>query len=793
MLTLITRSLAAHRGRLLLTMVAVTLSVGFITASFVLADSLRAVFGDISASIYDDVDAEIRAADGDFDQLVSGDRFAQADLEATAGIDGVSSIVPSLGARDLLFTVNAAGQLVRPAGPPTLTFSASSDGEAAPFSLVAGDWPGAGQVALDSAQAEVLGIEVGDPVAVAVPAGEEAFTLSGTVTFGDTESGAIPYFLLFDLPTTQQLLGAPGLVDAASIIVDQGADVETTIAAVAAALPDGLVVADRSELVQEQEAEFRQVIDIIQMALLGFALVTLIVSTFVIANTFAVLVGQQRRQIGMLRAIGANGAQAVGLVVAEAALVGLLASGLGIGAGVGVAELIKTLFESVTNGAGFPEGPTLITPRTIAVAICVGIGVTVLSALVPALRAGRTSPMEALRSTDSTTRRRSRILAPLVGATIGRLGPAGELAAGGVSRNPRRVFTTAMSMIVGMAIIGAITVLASSYQATVADSTADAYDGEVVITGVDGVAVPYTAMAGLAELPEVAAASGIGATEVLVDGEITGIVGHQPERAEGVVVLSAIAGSTDAIGDDQVIVTAPMASQRQLDVGDWVPVGFSDGALVELEVAAIIEETVAVDGDLLVDAGLIAAHARNVDAGYGVVRLVDGVTTDEGIAAVEAALAGQPQLDVSTMNEWVEARGAIGSQLAALANGLLALTIVVALVGIANTITLSMLERRRELGLLRAVGLSRRQLRAMVGYEAATLATIGAASGLLLGVAAALTAAPFIPASAIGSIQLPLTSLAAYLGIAIVLGVAAAILPARRLERMPVLDALSGA
>lgn len=789
---LIIRSLLAHRGRLALTLVAVTLSVSFVTAGFVLADSLRSVFGDVSSGIYDGVDAEIRAADGDFDQLASGQRFPEETLDAAASVPGVESIVPSLGGREVLFSVDDDG-VVRPTGPPTLTFSTTDQWDVSPFTPTSGRAPGRGEVMLDATQAEVLDAQVGDEVIVSTPDGLETFTLSGTVTFGDVEAGVIPYFLLFELETMQRLLDAPGLVDSAAVSVEPGVEVDTVVEDLQAALPGSLLVADRSQLVDEQNNEFGQVIGLIQTALLGFAFVTLFVSTFVIANTFAVLVGRQRQQIGMLRAIGASGGQAVGLVVAEAALVGIVASGLGLLGGIAVAEGIILLFETVTTG-GFPEGPTLILPRTVAVAVAVGIGVTVASAVVPAIRAGRTSPMEALRpnlaGAVGAPSRTGRALQWLAGATVGRLGPAGGLAATGAARNPRRVLTTALSMIVGLTLIGSLTVLGASYRTTVEDTAELGYEADLIIVGDEGAAVPHAAVAALADLPEVAAAAGYGSTEVLHDGVVTTIAGFDSATADGVVVLDAIEGSTGPLAADQAIITEERAASGSLGVGDRIPVEFSDGAVVDLTVAAVIEPTDLIDSDLLVDAGLIADHARNVDADRGVVRLAEGIGPARGTEVVTRALADRPQLEITTMAEHTESLQARSSQLLALANGLLALTIVVALTGIANTVALSMLERGRELGLLRAVGMTRRQLRTMVRYEAAILSAIGAVAGLALGVGVALVAAPLLPDALVATTTIPIGSLAAYLLISVTFGVLAAALPARRAARRPILDAL---
>jgi DNA-binding NarL/FixJ family response regulator len=327
-------------------------------------------------------------------------------------------------------------------------------------------------------------------------------------------------------------------------------------------------------------------LDLIGTALLGFAAVTLFVSTFVIANTFAVLVGQQRRQLGLLRAVGATSRQTMVMVLAEAGLVGAVASGVGLGAGVLVAEGIKALFEAVTTG-GFPEGPTRILLRTVLLATTVGVGVTVVSALTPARRAGRVTPLEAMRS-----------------------------------------------------------------------------------------------------------------------------------ESVGVVTPTPIAGATGPLAPDEALMVESFAADHGLEVGDRVPVTFSDDTVVDLELAAVIREVNPVDAKILVDRSLVAAHARNVDAQFGAVRFARGVAPEEGMDAVGTVLADFPQIEAKTIAEHLEGREQQAQQVLTMANGLLVLTIVVALTGIANTIVLSALERRSEFGLLRAVGMTTRQVRTMVRYEA---------------------------------------------------------------------------
>lgn len=788
MSTLILRSLRAHRSRLILTIVAVSLSVSFVTGSFVLADSLRAVFGDVSAEIYNGVDAEIRAGEGTFDTIATGDRFDQTDLDGVEGIDGIAEVVPVLGGENIVFSVGADGQVLRQTGPPTLTFSTFGDSAASPFTIVSGHAPGSGEVMLDTAQARTLGVTDGDSVTVATPAGTEEFTLSGTVTFGEFESGVSPYFLLFDLPTMQHVLAAPGLVDSASLTLVDGVALDEVSVALAARLPDSLMVVDQAGLVSEQNSEFGEVIDMIRTALLVFAAITLFVSMFVIANTFAVMVGQQRRQIGLLRAVGARTGQAMTIVVAEAALVGLIASAVGVLGGLGIAEAIKALVEAVTSG-GFPEGPTQVLPRTIIAAVVVGVGVTTVSALIPARRAGRVAPLEAMSNTTGRSATPNTTTARLLAATLGRLGPAGRLAASGVARNPRRVLTTSASMIVGLALISSMAVLAASYRSTIDDSVGAGLHADVVVTGADGVPVPYAAIDDIAAMSGIDGATAYGSTHVLHDGEVAGIAGLSTSIGEPLVVVDALVGETGPLEAGSAYVASSFARNEDLTVGDRMHVEFSDGFVADLTVQAVVDSTL-IDSPIIVDRDLIAAHARNADADLGAIRFADGVDPVAGLATIKEALGTFPQLDAVSVEDYTAGRQAQADQLLVLANGLLALTVLVALTGIANTVALSLVERRAELGLLRAVGMSRRQVRHMVRLEALTLSSVGAITGTAIGIGVALAAIPMLPDSFVATTSLPAGSLVAYAIVGVAFGVAAAALPARRAARLDVLDAV---
>ncbi len=791
MRTLILRNLVAQKGRLLLTLIAVTLSVAFVASSFILADSLRVVFGNISNDIYSSVDAEVRASEGDFDRIVSGDRFNESVVAKVAALDSVAEAIPSIGSRELLMLTNPDGGALRPQGPPVLNFAYGGSTEMSAFEWTAGLPPGPGEIVIDEAQLAAAGVEIGDPVTVITPAGLEDFTVSGTVVFGDPESAAIPYFLIFDLETNQRLLDSPELIDSLSIAYADGVDRDAAEAEVAAVIGDDLIVVDSATLIAEQESEFGQMINIIQAALLVFAAITFLVATFVIANTFSVLVSQRTRQIALMRSIGASARQVRGMVLAEAAAIGVIASGLGLAAGIGVATGIKAIFESV--GGGFPNGPTEIRPRTIVVVLVVGIGVTVASALMPARNASRLAPLEALRAQEQTSSNPKSILSRLIrlaGVLVGG-GVVGRMTTLNSTRNSRRTLTTAMSTIVGIGVISAVAVFGSSYRETLNESLNTSFDADVMISGEQAASIPSDLVPQLAAIPGVESVSGFGETEVLVDDVVTNIGSLNSATVEKSVDFGLTEGRNTDLSATEIVISDTYAVEHSLALSDSLSIRFSDGTKSAMTVVGIFTDHSVNGADLMVDHSLLDDHARNHDMTRVVVGYEPRANAEAIRSTVDTVLGSQPQVEAASLSEYLATQEAQASQLLTLASALLVLTLVISLTGIANTQVLMVVERTQELGLLRAVGMSRRQVRSMVRREAITTSTLGSVLGAKLGAGIMLIVVQFVPDTLIDGVVVPYGTLAIYVIISVVLGALAATLPAFRASRMNPLGAIS--
>ena len=376
---LVRRNIAATRGRLLLMLLSIVLGVSFVSGSFLLADSLRAIFSDITETAFSGVDAQVRGVE---DELSTGDdaiRIDQSVLDDVRALPEVEYAEGSLGAVFQVYTVDENGENNAPVGPPVFAGSWGGPSPVSSFTLREGAAPVGAQVAIDTAQAENHDLAVGDRTRVNGPGSTELIdvVVSGIVSFGDSDALAGAYFNLFDLETMQLLMGAPGTIDGVFVNGDDAVSNAQLLTALGDVIADdpGLEVVSGTTLAEEQSNDFNQIIDILGYVLLGFALVVLFVSVFIIYNTFAILIGQRIRQFGLLRSVGMTGRQLTSMVLIEALVIGLAASIIGLFGGIGISAFLKQLFAA--GGGEFPDGPIVFQLRTIIIVFVLGIGVTV--------------------------------------------------------------------------------------------------------------------------------------------------------------------------------------------------------------------------------------------------------------------------------------------------------------------------------------------------------------------------------------------------------------------------------
>ncbi len=836
------KGLRANSLRFLLTALSVVLGVGFVAGSFVFTDTINARFETLFTDVYAGVDATVRP-DGQGAGGPNGDSFEESVLADVLATDGVHTAAGGVGGFAQL--IDAEGNPIGGQGPPTLGFSWTDEPSLNLLRIEHGNGraPGAvDEVVIDVATAESQGFEVGDTVTVQTVTGSAEYTIVGLASFGTEDNLAGATLTAFELSEAQRVFDLEGRFTSIDVIAANGASPEELVDELTASLDVSDLGAGSLEVVTGEQQTQEELDDIttglgfMTNALLAFAGIALFVGGFVIQNTFRITVAQRTRELALLRALGAGRSQVTAVVVLEALIIGVLASAVGVAAGVGLAQGVKVAMGAV--GIGMPDGPLTIEPRTVVVAMAVGLLVTVFSALLPARRAASVAPIEALgEPVARTTRRSLRIrtvvggalaavgaavmiaglaasdgntlilvgagavglflgastLAPLFAAPVARVlalplrGISGTLARENTIRQPRRTASTASALMIGVALVALVSIVASSIKASVTDTLEQDVAAELMVStsasleGVSPVAVDE-----LRSVDELDSVSPILMGTATVAGESVNIAGVDPATIDQVYNIDASV-DLETIGDG-IVVAEGVAEARGWEIGDVVNVDYAIDS-VQTEVVGTYEGSVI--GNYLISAETFTGNIGNGPITLTLARLADGVDLEQGRAAAQQALAGFPNVDIESKSETVAAAESEVDQLVALFSGLLGLALIIALLGIANTLALSIVERTREIGLLRAVGFSRRQVRSMIRWEAVMTAVFGAIMGVAIGTAIGFGVVSSLADQGLGSFGFPGGQLAIWVGAAAVAGVVAAIGPARKAARLNVLDAIS--
>jgi len=844
-LKLVRRNIASNKGRLALMLLSVVIGVAFVSGSFLLADSLRSIFNGISEQAFAGVDAQVRATQDELSDTNVLERFDDSVVATVSGVPEVEFAEGAIFAFEQVYTINDDGEPRRPFGPPVLSSSWAGPSPVSSWNIVDGRAPVGLEMAIDTTQAEQFDLNVGDITLVGLSDGSlEEFEIVGTVTFGDAAAGA--FFNLFDLPTMQRIVGAEGLVDGVAISAADGVSGAELISSVEQALDfDPLYeVVSSATLVEESNDSFGFIIDIIGYILLGFALAVVFVSIFIIYNTFAILISQRIRQFGLLRSVGTTGEQIRTMVLIEALLIGLLASVIGLFGGIGIAWLLKLLFS--TGGGAFPDGPIIFEPRTIVWAFAIGVGVTVLSALIPAVLSQRIPALAALRdgaqASEGSLRRRTILgvlftiaavaalgigssdldseglrwsllglgtvllfvgvaalsalfagrVAHLIGAPVeATRGLRGRLARDNATRNPRRTAATATALMIGLALVAAVLVIQQSLRTSLNNVLNDSVAADLFIfEELQGLPFAGTAAERLREAPEIAQVAGVSALKGFVDGDVVSMAGFDVSTGESVLNIGLTEGTYN-LGTNGVLLLDDTAAELNKTIGDQVEIVFPDDFTDTFSIAGLFSDTTLVGADWVLDREVTRLHTELDSVGFLGATFAEGVDPDVAQEAATEAISSFPQLIVQDNTEFRETQSSQVNQILILIFGLLMLCVVVALIGIINTMVLSVLERTREIGLLRAVGTSRKQLRSMIRWEAIIVGVFGALMGVVLGLIIGVVFSRAIPDQVISTITIPWPWLALLLLVGALLGAGAALLPARRAAKMNILDAIS--
>jgi putative ABC transport system permease protein len=847
MLRLALQNVLAKKARLFSTALSVMLGIAFLAGTLVFTDTIRRTFDDLFADIYRNTDTFVRSTTA-IEAPFGGDqrgRIPESVLATVRQVDGVADAQGVVqGFAQIVGSDGSA--LGKPGqGAPTLGMSYTAP-PVGPWQLTRGSRPpGPGELVIDQGSAGKGHLHVGDFVTVLTQTGSHQFPLVGTARFGTADSPGGASVAIFDLATAQSVvLGHAGELDAVMVAAAPGVDETTLTQRVSAVLPAGVEAITGAQITDEVQSEVRDSLGFFNTFLFVFAAIGLVVACFTIYNTFQVIVSQRTKEMALLRAVGATRRQVLAAQLLEASVVGLFASVIGLGAGVGVARLLKRMLSAF--GIDIPAGGTVFLTRTAVVALVVGSIVTVLSAVAPSLRASRVPPLAALRviTTDRSSHSPRRllqgglvtaagaaallvglatseirwvgvgallvfigvfVLGPLLARPVVRVlggpiaqvsGVTGELARENAGRNPKRTARTGGALMVGVALVAAITIIAASAKDWIHDVWSDQFTGDLVVTtesvGFGGLS-PQVAQQ-LAALPEVGTSTGIrtGVATVSSDGR-TGrddvYIAVDPATAGQLFDFGMTSGSLGGLTDRGVLLDDQEAADRHLAVGDLLYLRFLDGG-----VRAVSVEGIYTEDDL---AGkTVVSQTMHEQTGVDQFDFAVYLTKAPGVsdralrAAVTRVTDSYPNAEAQSRSEYVADQSAQVDQLVNLMYGLLGLAVVIALFSIANTMALSIHERTHEIGLLRAVGMTRRQTRATVRWEAVLVTVLGTGLGLVIGVFFGWSISVALRHEGLGNFALPVPSLAVVAALAVLGGVAAAARPARRAARLDVLRAI---
>jgi putative ABC transport system permease protein len=843
--------LLAHKVRYALTAVAVVLGVAFMAGTLVFTDTIKSTFDGLFDDIYRNTSAVVRAKqpfspDANFtDQrqlvdarLVTTVRRVPGVAQTRVGVGGYAQLVGHDG--------RAIGNPA--AGAPTLGEAWNPEAASMePYRFLPGGRPPRtrDEVAIDKHSADVGHLSVGDRVTVLTKRHPREYTITGIVRWGTADSPLGASITLFDLKTAERVLTEPGLVNEIDVSAAPGVSQTELAQRLRAALSDpDLEVVTGAQVTEEGQTGIHRALAFFDTFLMVFAAVALFVGSFLIFNTFSIVVAQRMRELGLLRAVGASRGQVMRSVLGESTLIGFLASLVGLVAGLGLALGLRGLLAAL--GFAIPSSGLVVHTRTIVVSIVVGTVITLVSAVMPAWKAGKVTPVAALHALviDEKTRRLRRtvsggvvvtvgsallvvglfadvahriryvgvgaaalfigvaVLGPVlspplvraVGAPLRWSGPAGLLARNNAAHNPKRTSAAAAALMVGVALVALIAVMASSTKSSIGALIESSMRADFVVSGAGqpgGVSgFSPSLQRELSRLPEVGSATGVRSGTVRIGDSTIVALAVDPRHVDDLFDVGVTQGSFAGMGDTGIAISRQIAESRHLALGDPVPVAFTTTGTHRFTVRVIYSAR-SLAGDYVLP---IEAARQNFTSKLDFqvyAKLAPGVDPRAGRSAIEDVLAGYPNATLLDRTEYKHEQEAQIDQLLSLTYGLLGLALVIALIGIANTLALSIHERTRELGLLRAVGMTRPQLRRTVRAESVIIALIGTVEGLVVGTLLGCALVSALESQGITRLTIPVTQLAVVTVLACLAGVVAATAPGRRAARLDVLAAIS--
>ncbi|MEU1310636.1 FtsX-like permease family protein [Streptomyces cinnamoneus] len=839
------KSLLSRKLRLLLSGLAVVLGVMFVAGSMVMKDTLGRSFDAQFAGAHDDIDLQVslkpkvEAEVGDAAAVPPAvDAATVRRVAQVPGVGAARGVVEAEGARAL----GKDGKVVPSTGGPR--YGESWTGENKLVSLREGRAPrAADEITINAALADKGGFKVGDRVSVLTVQPKKTFTVAGIFGYSDDrDSIGGEQTIAFTEPVAQELMmGKAGSFSGISVHAASGASVPTVQEALKQQLGADFEVQTGEELAEKSADAQRQTLDLMTKLLLGFAAVAVLVGVFLIINTFSIIIAQRLRELALLRALGASRRQVIGSVLLESLVVGLIASTIGLAAGVGIGALGADALAGSTDG--LKVAPLGLPTGAVVTSFVVGVGVTMLAALFPAMRASRVAPIAVIRASatpDGRHRKQTVTGAVLLGLGLVLLamglfgsadnalstilggvlltfigvalltplfsGPAvwvlgglfsrslpGQLGRRNSARNPRRTAITASALMIGIALVTAISTIVSSAKDSMSDDVSSQLKAELVALGDGGVsaAIEPAALDRAKELPGMAAVTA-GAFDSAKIGKETGSVSswRDWDATRKMMSLRAESGDIDSVPQGAVLMNKGTAKDRGLNVGDELTIQLQRGDSRTYRLTGVFEDMPLANNIVLPWADAQSGF-RSQQPSQAYFELKSGTSADDVQPQLEKVLADSPEVTVQSRDEVVQKYNSGMDMMLGIVQALLAVALIIAVLGIINTLALSVLERTKEIGALRAIGLSRGQTVRMIMTESVVISIFGAVLGLVVGAALGAAVVRAMKDQGVSGLSLPWSMMFNYLLGAVVVGMLASIAPARRGARLDVLKAVS--
>ncbi|MCA6093624.1 ABC transporter permease [Streptomyces sp. SCA3-4] len=830
------RNVLAHKARLLMTVLAVMLGVAFVSGTLVFTSTISDAYQKSSEKGFTGVDVAVephrKSSEKDHPGAVP--RLGQSLLDQAAKVPGAASATGTVSG--FAAVAGKDGKLVGEGfNSSGANYYAGNGGKDPRYPLKSGRAPrGTGEIALDAKTAERAGYKVGDSVRVSVDGPVLTQKLAGIFTTDDGNVAAGGSLALFDTATAQQLYAKPGEFDRIDVKAAAGTSQAALKTSIEKILPKDAEATTAKELADEQSRAIAQSMDGMRTSLLVFAGISLFVGIFIIANTFTMLVAQRTKELALMRAVGASRRQVTRSVLIEAFVVGSVAGVAGLVAGIGIGAGLRSLISG--TGATVPDGPLVIAPSTVVTSLVVGIVVTMLAAWLPGRRAAKIPPVAAMNSVHAVATTKSLVVRNTIGGIITAAGAGlvltassstmmglgaglvligvfvltpllsrpviaaaapvlrlfgmpGKLARQNAVRNPRRTAATASALMIGLTLITGLTVIAGSVQQAIDKMATGALKADYVVSMASMTPLSTDVEKKLSAHPDVTAASPLRSSPARVDGDHQSLTGVNGTTMGKLTNLDFTAGSFAGLTGDKVVVDDATARTNHWKLGSSFDVTFEDGKKGRLTVGGVFKGNELMRG-IWVDKETLAPHQSQIDDRQVMVKVKGGA--DEKVKdSLAKALGDNPAIQIQTKQDISDGISKAISLLLNMLYGLLAMAVVVAVLGVINTLAMSVFERQQEIGMLRAIGLDRKGIKRMVRLESLVISLFGGVMGVGLGVFFGWAAGDLIKKGiSTYELVLPWERMGVFLLLAAFVGVLAALWPARRAAKLNMLAAI---